>query len=89
MPKKTVVGEYDGNRITVENTWFSGAKLFHNGKLIATNNDLFAIKKNIPLMSAKIFINEVEYLVEVFAYAIITVKLQIKVNGEYVAGERF
>ncbi|PKM18386.1 MAG: hypothetical protein CVV11_13790 [Gammaproteobacteria bacterium HGW-Gammaproteobacteria-15] len=89
MPKKTVVGEYQGHKITVENTWFGGAKLFHNNDLVATNNDFFAVKKSVPLMSGKITINGVEHLIQVFGYALITVKLQIKINGKYLAGDRF
>ena len=89
MPKKTIVGEFEGNKFIVENTWFSGAKLFHGSELIATNNDVFAIKKDKALMSAKVIINEVERVVEVFAFAILTVKLHIKVDGEIIAGEEF
>lgn len=89
MPKKTVVGEYKGSRIVVENTWFNGAKLFCNGKLVATNNDWFATKKDVPVMSADIFLDEEKHLVEIFAYAIFTVKIQIKINGKYVAGDKF
>lgn len=89
MPKKVVTGEYEGNTITVENMWLGGAKLLHNDKVIASNSDFFAISKTKPLMSATIDFNDVKHLVEVYAYAIITVKLQIKVNGNYIAGDKF
>lgn len=89
MPKKTIIGEFEGNKFVLENTWFSGAKLFHGNELVATNNGLFALNKNRALMSAKIMIGDVERLVEVFAYAILTVKLQIRVDGEKIAGDVF
>jgi hypothetical protein len=89
MPKKTIVGEFGGSRFIVENTWFSGAKLFHGHELIATNNNMIAIKKGQAVMSAKVIIGEVERLVEVFAYAIFTVKLQIRIDGKIIAGDLF
>jgi hypothetical protein len=56
---------------------------------VETNNDAFAIKKNKALMSAKVMINGVERLVEVFPYAILTVKLQIRIDGKKIAGDEF
>ena len=89
MPKKTIVGEFEGNRFIVENTWLSGAKLFHGEQLLAASNNMFAVNKSEPIMSATVVINEVERLVEVFAYALLTVKLQIKVDGTRIAGDQF
>ncbi len=88
MPKKTVVGEFEGNKFVLENTWLSGAKLFHGGELVASNSELFALDKNKAIMSAKVMIGEVERLVEVFAYAIFTVKLQIRIDGKKIAGDK-
>jgi hypothetical protein len=51
MPKKTVIGKYQDSEFVVENTWLNGAKLFHNGRVVATNNKLFALSKDKPLMS--------------------------------------
>jgi len=89
MLKKIIVGEFAGSKFTVENTWLSGAKLFHGSELIATNNDTFAVKKDKAMIRAKVIVNEVERVVEVFAFAILTVKLQIKVDGEKIAGDEF
>ena len=89
MPKKTILAEYKGNKFTVENTWFSGAKLFHNGDLVASNNDIFAIRKDKPLMTTKVVIDGEERRVEVFAFAIFTVKLKITVDGIKIAGNDF
>lgn len=89
MPKETVVGEFEGNEFVLENTWFSGAKLFHESELVASNNDLFSLNKNKSIMSAKIMIGEVERFVEVYAYAMFTVKLQIRIDGKKIAGDDF
>ncbi len=89
MPKKILVVQHEGSEFLLENTWFSGAKLFQDNKLIAKNNALFAINKNKPLMSATVILNGAEHLIEAFCYAYFTVKLQLKVNGEYIAGDKF
>ena len=87
MPKKTIVGEFEGNRFSVENTWFSGAQLFQNGALIAASNDTFALKKSEPMMTAKVVIEGSERIVEVFAFALLTVKPQIRIDGKKIAGD--
>ncbi len=89
MPKKILVVQHKDSEFLLENTWFSGAKLFQDNKLIAKNNVLFAINKNKPLMSATVIINGAEHLIEAFGYAYFTVRLQLKVNGEYIAGDKF
>ena len=89
MPKKTIVGEYEGHRFKVENTWLSGAKLFHDDKLIAVTNDELALDKNEPKMTAKVLINRFERVVEVYFSAVFTVKIQIRVDGKKIAGDDF
>ncbi|MGI9283627.1 MAG: hypothetical protein ACR2PX_28965 [Endozoicomonas sp.] len=89
MPKKVITGQFEGSRFSVENTWFSGAKLLYEGKVIATNNSIFALKKEVPFMAATIDIAGTERNIEVFAYAIFNVQLQIKVDGQMIAGENF
>jgi hypothetical protein len=89
MPLKTVIAQFGDTEIKVENTWFSGAKLFVNQKLVVENKDSFALKKTIPIMTARVVIDGTEKLVEVFAFAIFTVKIKICVDGIQVAGNRF
>jgi hypothetical protein len=89
MPLKTVIGQVGDTEIKVENTWFSGAKLFVNQKLVAENNDYLALNKSEPLMTAKVLIDGSEKLVEVFAFAIFTVKIKICVDGIQIAGNNF
>ena len=89
MPKKIVETTIGNTHIKFENTWFSGAKLFVDGELLVKDNSMFALDKNSPQVAKKILVDGAEYLIEVFAYAIFTVKLKLHVNGEFVAGDRF
>jgi hypothetical protein len=89
MPKKTCAGEFDGTKIAVENTWFGGAKLFIDDGLVASNNNLFAVNKKEPIMSATTFICGQEKLVEAFVYAMFFTKIMIKVDGQKIAGDVF
>lgn len=89
MPKKVLTYAYKGDTFTVVNTWFNGASLYHNNQLIDCNGDLLSLKKNVPFMRANVLVNGVGTLIEIFAYAVINVKLQMKINGEYVVGDVF
>lgn len=89
MPKKTICGEFAGHRLRVENTWFSGAQLYHNDACIAANNDLFALNRHKAVMTAKLMLDNTVRTVEVFAYAILVVKIKITVDGEQIAGDSF
>ena len=87
MPKKILHAQVGDDRLRVENTWFSGATLFLNDQPIAKNNDFFALDRGIPLMSAEAAVNGSQSRIEVFVRAIFTVKIQIRLNGNIVAGE--
>ncbi len=88
MPKKTVAVRLDGVEIRLENTWFSGARLFVDNKQVAESLDYFALDKHRPLMTARVSIAGKERLVEAFIHALIFVKLKICVDGVQVAGDR-
>jgi hypothetical protein len=88
MPTKTVSGEYMGHKVVAENTWFHGAKLIVNGDIVATYGDLFVLSKTKPIMTAHVdFPQQSKAKIEVFAFALFTVKMQIMVNGEKIAGD--
>jgi hypothetical protein len=89
MPIKTVIAQVKGIETKVVNTWFSGAKLLVNQEVVAENNDYFALSKSKPVMTAKVLIDGSEKFVEVFAFAIFTVKIKICVDGIQVAGNSF
>lgn len=86
MPTKTVVAQYKDETFVVENTWFSGARLMHNGSIIASNNDMFALGSEAPTMRADVKVGDENLRVEVFTRAILTTKIQIKINGQHAAG---
>lgn len=89
MPLTTVTAQVGDSEIKVINTWLSGAKLFVNQQVVATNKNLFALSKSKPLMTAKVLIDGSEKLVEIFAFALFTVKIKICVDGIQVAGSKF
>jgi hypothetical protein len=47
MPVKRWQVDWKGHRIEVENTWFSGARLFIDGKEVAKNRDLVALSAHL------------------------------------------
>lgn len=89
MLTKKVLGEFENQKFEVVNTWFGGLKLFHNDELIEHNRDLVSVSKNKPIITKKIMIHNVEKTLEVFVYAVYRVKIQIKIDGEKIAGDSF
>lgn len=86
MPKKTIVGVFEGQRFSVENTWMNGISLFHEGKLVAVDHRLFSTSKEKPIISQQVIINGSKRLVEVFVVALLIVKIQLKIDGNLIAG---
>jgi len=87
---KEWVATHAGHHIRVRNSWNAGIKLFVDDKLVAERTEFIAIDKTTPFMRAQITPHSGEpFVVEVFAYAILTVKLKIAVNGEMIAGDMF
>ena len=87
MPKKTIHARAGEDRIRVENTWFSGATLFLNDEPIASNNSFFALDRSSPFMSAEATVEGSRSRIDVFLWAVFTVKIQIRLNGTIVGGE--
>jgi hypothetical protein len=70
--------------------WFSGIKVYHNGDLVAENNVMIARDKYVPYTSVTVVGRNDKMLVEVYAYSgLFTVQLQLKVNGDFAAGQKF
>jgi hypothetical protein len=89
MFKQELTAEFEGNHFRVVNSWFGGLKLYHEEELVVHNTDLFAVNKTKPLIQYRLIINEKERLLEVYGYAMAKVKLQIKIDGEKIAGDDF
>ncbi len=88
MPTTTVTGQFADATLKVENTWLHGVKLFKDGVLLATNKNLLALHKDVPLISIPVAFGDQQHLVEVFAFSLITIKLQLRVNGAFLAGDQ-
>jgi hypothetical protein len=87
---KSVKASYEKHDIEATNHWFKAAKLFIDGKLVATNNDVFALDKKQVKMKALIHIDGAEHMVEVFAWApLISVLIKICVDGKQIGGDAF
>ena len=89
MPTKTCVIQYEGHDIEVVNTWFHGYMLNIDGEEKAKKKDLFAVKKDIPFMSASLEINGQEKIIEVYIKAIVFVRIKICVDGQFIGGDNF
>ena len=88
MPKKIILAKYKGHYIRVENTWFSGASLFIDEKMVDHSNRLIAINPNEVLLSATIDIDGKSEQIDVSFEVIWVVKIKISIDGKYFAGDQ-
>jgi hypothetical protein len=87
---KEWLATYAGHEIRVRNSWTSGIKLFVDGMCHASSSDVVALDKSRPFLRAKIAPTSGDpFVVEVFAYALLTVKIKLFVNGTQIAGDSF
>ena len=88
MPQKDWFGEVDSHEIRVVNSWTGGTRLYIDGDCRDTNRGLFAPTWT-RWLSARLVQNDPKSdLVEVYLVALVNFKVQIRVNGDYVAGVR-
>ena len=88
---KEWITEYNGHRIRVQSTWFSGAKLYIDGECRDTNHQLIVISGTIPRLSARLVESDGQtHIVEVFVKApLFTVKAKICLDGRQIGGDVF
>jgi len=87
---KEWIGTWDGIEIKVRNSWNDGLKLFVDGEQVAENGSMFALDKNRPFVAATVERADGKtFLVEVYAYALLSVSVKIVVDGKQIAGEVF
>lgn len=87
---KEWTGTWDGIEIKVRNSWNDGLKLFVDGEQVAENGNMFALDKNRPFVAATVTRADGKtFLVEVFAYALLSVSVKIVVDGKQIAGDVF
>ena len=91
-PKEWFVTEwialFEGHEITVRNSWNGGIRLCVDGKQVAASDKFIAMNKERPALSAWVARDKGEsFLVEVFAYALFSVRVKIVVDGKQIGGE--
>jgi len=87
---KEWVAHWDGHDIRVRNSWNDGLKLFVDGEQVAENGSMFALDKNRPFVAATVTRADGKtFLVEVYAYALLSVSVKIVVDGKQIAGDVF
>jgi len=93
-PKEWFVTEwmavFEQHEIRVRNSWTGGISIFVDGHQVAENRKLVSLNKESAVLSAWVAREKAEpFLVEVFAYALITVRVRITADGKQIAGEVF
>jgi hypothetical protein len=81
---------YAGHSIRVHNSWTGGAQLYVDGECRAATPKVFALDKKHPILRCEFDAGDgSKHTVEVFAYAVLTVRVKIVVDGQQVAGDEF
>lgn len=77
--------EHKGHLITVDNTWFTGARLLFDGRMADERRGYFHLNRDKPVLSGKLKTTEGEDAVVVFMEAIWKIKIILQIKGETVA----
>ena len=80
--------EFKGHNIRVFSTWTQDARLYIDGVCRDRSMQRVSLNKE-RILCTTLQIGSNEYLVEVFAKALLSIKLQLRINGRQVAGEVF
>lgn len=64
-------------------------KLYVDGVCRAATSRLFVLSRNKPVLSHQVVSEGASFLIEVFSYAIFTVKAKIVIDGQQIAGDSF
>ncbi|MES2322465.1 MAG: hypothetical protein V4633_09400 [Pseudomonadota bacterium] len=87
---KEWTASYGGHTIRVRNAWNTGLKLFVDDTLWAVTDKVVVVDKLTPVLRARIEQeSDAPFVVEIFGYAMLSVKIKIAVNGEVIAGDSF
>ncbi len=82
------IGEFLGHEIRVFSTWTQDARLYIDGDCKDRSLTRVSLTKTC-ILSAPLHEGTKEYSVEVFAKALLSIRLQICVDGKQIAGEMF
>ena len=86
---KEWTANHAGYEIRVRNSWNRGMKLYVDGVCQAAADRLFALSRSKPVLSHEVVAGASSFLIEVFSYALFTVKAKIVVDGRQIGGDRF
>ena len=82
------IAEFRGHEIRVFSTWTQDARLYIDGDCKDRSLRRVSLNK-ICILSTSLHDGTEEYRVEVFAKALLSVRLQIRVDGRQIAGDVF
>ncbi len=80
--------DFKGHQIRVFSTWTQDARLYIDGVCRDRSLRRVSLRKT-RILSTKLQVGDDDYLVEVFAKALLSIRLQLRINGRQVAGEAF
>ena len=80
--------EFKGHEIRVFSTWTQDARLYIDGVCRDRSIRRVSLLKT-RILSADLRIGKEDYRVEVFAKALLSIRLQVRIDGRQVAGEVF
>ncbi len=64
-------------------------KLYVDGDCRAATNSMLALSPSEPVLSYQVAAEGASFLIEVFCYALLTIKAKIVVDGQQIAGDSF
>ncbi len=80
--------EFKGHEIRVFSTWTQDARLYIDGVCRDRSIRRVSLQKT-RILSADLRIGNDDHRVEVFAKALLSIRLQLRVDGRQIAGEVF
>ena len=80
--------EFKGHEIRVFSTWTQDARLYIDGVCRDRSIRRVSLLKT-RILSTDLRIGKEDYRVEVFAKALLSIRLQVRIDGRQVAGEVF
>ena len=80
--------EFKGHEIRVFSTWTQDARLYIDGVCRDRSIRRVSLRKT-RILHTNLRIGADEHLVEVFAKALLSIRLQVRIDGRQVAGEVF
>ena len=90
MFKREYVAHHGKNRIIAMNSWFGGAKLYINGDCVDTDKTWITTSSTALLRGSVPNEDGSRSVVEVFGWTgLVSVKLKICVDGQWVGGDKF